>query len=189
MASRFGLRLRVEGNPNGFRETKTAKRSGKTPRGVGQAKVHGLLGPGHGLAGGQRWGAWLPPRAWLACLLAVWGLLGCSALSDDLERARLLYKEAHYEAGTEWLVELESMTGTMTSVQRASFYYLRGMTAYRLGQRQDALHYLALAAELQRRDAELVRRQWRPVLARTLAELTPTGATHHARNPVKPSAL
>lgn len=57
------------------------------------------------------------------------------------------YEEARYEAVLVWLAELESELPRMTRAERSRFLYLRGMSAYRLGQRDDAVHYLALARE------------------------------------------
>ena len=88
-----------------------------------------------------------------------------------------------------WLVELERSTVGMDRRQRAGFCYLRGMTAYRLGQRGDALHYLALATELGRVDEAALRPAWRLVMERTLDELMPTDASSHARNPLHPDTI
>ena len=59
---------------------------------------------------------------------------------------------------------------------RARFYYLRGMTAFRLGKRADALHYLALAREVAGERNDGLRPEWATAMARTILELAPDGA-------------
>jgi hypothetical protein len=55
------------------------------------------------------------------------------------------------------------------------------MTAYRLGQRNDALHYLALAREVEEDTSTLTADQKR-TMERTLTELTPNDSSFRARD-------
>lgn len=105
----------------------------------------------------------------------------CAALRDDLRRAETSYERAEYEKALVWLDDLERDAPDMDQDMRARFYYLRGMTAYRLGRRTDALHYLALAREVAGEDGRGLQDQWQSTLEGTLEELTPTTATHVAR--------
>ena len=73
---------------------------------------------------------------------------GCAAISDDMQRAEATYEQARYEDTLIWLRDLEDDAPTMDLEMRARYYYLRGMTEYRLGHRLDALHYLAVAREV-----------------------------------------
>lgn len=119
-------------------------------------------------------------------MLSVLLLVGCTSVSTELRMAQALYKDARYEDAQLWLAELQHETPDMSKDDLARFYYLRGMTGFRLGQRQDALHFLVLAEQL---DAEAPGRlpsAWRPVMARTLAEITPASASPHARSPFRP---
>ncbi|HJK95330.1 MAG TPA: hypothetical protein RMH85_18455 [Polyangiaceae bacterium LLY-WYZ-15_(1-7)] len=108
-------------------------------------------------------------------------LLGCNQLRDDLRRAEVDYERAQYEHAEVWLLDLEEDVADLDPPGRAKFYFLRGMTAYRLGHRTDALHYLALARETAGERGTGLRDVWRSSLEGTLRELTPTGATHRAR--------
>lgn len=119
--------------------------------------------------------------AWAAGA-AAWLLAACTVLSTELETATALYDDAEYEAALRWLDQLEAESTSMTRTQQARFYYLRGMTAYRLGQRQDALHFLAVAQVAADSEGAALRPERRNILERTLHELTPTTATSHARN-------
>jgi len=130
----------------------------------------------------------------MRCTAAV-GLLvllvsaSCATASGDLRTAQLLYKEARYEEALLWLSELDDQVSAMAPAELAHFYYLRGMTAFRLGQREDALHYLALADELCAEDPDSLPVTWQPVMRRTLQEIVPTGASPHARNPLRPDTF
>jgi hypothetical protein len=101
---------------------------------------------------------------------------GCTSPGTDLRSAQDLYRDARYEQAAAWLDALEPELQTMSSAERARFYYLRGMSAFRLGQRADALHYLALAQVLFADAPDDIPPPWRPVLERTLEALGPGGS-------------
>ena len=113
-------------------------------------------------------------------------ILGCTSLSSELRTAQLLYTDARYEDAMLWLTELEGETTEMSESELARFYYLRGMTGFRLGQREDALHYLVLAEQLSVNNADRLPESWQPVMQRTLDDITPASASPHARNPLRP---
>ena len=109
----------------------------------------------------------LPIALCLLCLGA------CASVRDDLNRAQHNYEEAHYERALAWLDSLDAEYPGMSDDSRARYLYLRGMTAYRLGVRADALHYLALAREVAGDQGRALGPQWRGNMQRTLAELAP----------------
>ena len=108
--------------------------------------------------------------------VALSSVLGCTSPATDLRSAQDLYRDARYEQAAAWLDALEPELQRMSSAERARFYYLRGMSAFRLGQRADALHYLALAQVLFTDAPDDVPPPWRPVLERTLEALGPGGS-------------
>jgi len=110
-------------------------------------------------------------------------LLGCAQLSEEMRTIETGYGEARYEDVIVWLDDIEHDVPQMELPERARFYYLRGMSAHRLGQHDDALYYLALAREVAGEEGRGLRDPWKLQLRDTLAELTPEGATHHAREP------
>src|SRR5690349_7125746 len=120
---------------------------------------------------------------WMA-LAFVWAA-GCTSIGSELRTAQLLYTDARYEEALVWLSELQVETAAMSPAELTRFYYLRGMTGFRLGQREDALHYLVLAEQLSAEDATRLPPRWQPVMQRTLQEITPTSASPHARNPFR----
>src|SRR5688572_29317030 len=118
-------------------------------------------------------------RFYLVAALTVAGsqlALGCTSAATDLRSAQDLYRDARYEQAAAWLDALEPELQAMSSAERARFYYLRGMSAFRLGQRADALHYLALAQVLFTDAPDEIPPPWRPVLERTLEALGPGGS-------------
>ena len=114
-------------------------------------------------------------------LLTAVALVGCATLRDDLRRAELGYEQARYEDAMVWLASLERDVPAMNAEEQARYYYLRGMTAYRLSRRDEALHFLALGREVAGEQGTGLRRDWKEKLDRTLAELTPEGAGWRAR--------
>jgi len=116
-------------------------------------------------------------------------LVGCTSIASELRSAHDLYKDARYEDALLWLSALQGETSAMAPPELVRFYYLRGMTGFRLGQREDALHYLVLAEQLSADQPDWLPEAWRPVMQRTLQEITPTSASPHARNPFRPDTF
>ena len=100
------------------------------------------------------------------------GLAACAALRDDMKRAETSFEQARYEDVTVWLDELEPSVADMEQPMRARFYYLRGLTAFRLGQKKRARHYLALCREEAGPEQASLRPEWRTNMASALTELT-----------------
>lgn len=112
-------------------------------------------------------------------LVACLGLLGgCAALSDDMRRAETSYETARYEDALVWLTDLEDDAPSMDENMRARYFYLRGMTEYRLGHRMQALHYLAVTREITGDGGAGLRPEWQQIMDRTLEELTPRGMSY-----------
>jgi hypothetical protein len=113
----------------------------------------------------------------LALLISAGAVLsGCAALREDMLHAESAFDAAQYDESLVWLSDLEDDVPDMDVEMRARFYYLRGMTAYRLGKRADALHYLALAREVSGPRSEGLRPEWATSMTRTITELAPNGA-------------
>jgi len=114
-----------------------------------------------------------------AVILLLGAAFGCAAVRDDMQRAEVSYEAARYEDTLVWLRDLEDDAPSMDVEMRARYFYLRGMTEYRLGHRSDALHYLAVAREVAGDQGSGLRPEWRQIMDTTLAELTPRGMSHH----------
>lgn len=102
-----------------------------------------------------------------ALLLVV--ISACATATSDLERATAHYEEARYESVLVWLNDLEPELPRMSAAERSTFLYLRGMSAYRLGQQDDAVHYLVLARESAVMEPGSLRASLQSTLERALA--------------------
>jgi hypothetical protein len=99
--------------------------------------------------------------------------LGCTAVRDDLARAEKSYDDARYEDTLVWLEALEREAPSMPADMRVRYFYLRGMTAYRLEETADALHYLALTREMLDDRRGALRPRQRRTMDRALRDLSP----------------
>lgn len=109
----------------------------------------------------------------------------CGAAAAELRRAEQSYEQARYENALSWLTDLEPNAPTLGHDERARYFYVRGMTEYRLGHRPEALHYLAVAREVVGDDSTGggLREEQRELMTRTLAELLPTEPMTHQPPP------
>jgi hypothetical protein len=115
-----------------------------------------------------------------AVILGLLLAAACTTTASELRASQTLYKDARYEECQRYLEALEVDVRDMNDRDLTRFYYLRGMTAFRLDQPDDALHYLALAATLVDEDAQRLPESWLPILQRTLEQVTPATASPHA---------
>ena len=106
------------------------------------------------------------------CALIVTGLLawtaGCQNYRDQLDRADSHYRAARYEAALINLEDLESDFGHLDASEQVRYRYVRGMTSERLGQRDEARHWLALARESVEQGPAALDEETRALLQRTL---------------------
>jgi hypothetical protein len=110
-------------------------------------------------------------RVLILVLLASCVAAGCGSVDHDLHTARELYRDARYEDAEAWLARLRDDYAEMNHAQRTGLHFLTGMTAYRLGQADEALHELALAAHAAREQANPLGPEQLALLYRTLEEL------------------
>lgn len=111
-------------------------------------------------------------------------LAGCTTWSHEIRQAELAYDAARPEAALAWVdVVGDDNLGRMELSDRARYLYVRGMTEFRLGRRDDALYHLALAREVSGNDGVGLRREQRELMDRTLTELTPTDHMEHRARP------
>lgn len=91
-----------------------------------------------------------------------------------MRRAETAFDEARYENAEVWLASLEQDVPSMEREMRSRYYYLRGVTAYRLGDKISARHLLALCREESAQGDAIglgLRTEWRASLEKLLAEL------------------
>jgi len=98
-------------------------------------------------------------------------LVACVTYREDLNRGQRLYDESQYERALAIFRVLESDQDSLNAADRARYFYLRGMTDYRLGFRRDARHWLALAKATDQKHPGGLATEWRERLERSLGEL------------------
>lgn len=76
---------------------------------------------------------------------AVLGAAGCSNYADMLRRGQGYYEHNEYERALSVWRYLEDDTDSLGPAGRVRYYYLRGMTDFRLGYSGDARYWLGLA--------------------------------------------
>lgn len=74
-----------------------------------------------------------------------WLFLGCNTYADMLQRGQVYYQENEYERALAVWRELDADRSALRPAERARYYYLRGMTDFRLGYAPDARYWLGLA--------------------------------------------
>ncbi|MEO7109745.1 MAG: hypothetical protein ABI183_04865 [Polyangiaceae bacterium] len=70
---------------------------------------------------------------------------GCATYHDDLARAEHAFETNQHEQALAIFRTLETDTGHFDTSEKARYFYLRGMTDYRIGYKADARHWLLLA--------------------------------------------
>jgi hypothetical protein len=95
----------------------------------------------------------------------------CASYREDLNRGQRLYDESQYERALSIFRVLEADQDSLSAADRARYFYLRGMTDYRLGFRRDARHWLALAKATEKEHPGGLTNEWRERAERYLNEL------------------
>lgn len=72
-------------------------------------------------------------------------VLACASYSDALTRGQSYYEDNQYDRALALWRDLDRRGAEFKGAERARYAYLRGMTDYRLGYRDDARHWLAIA--------------------------------------------
>lgn len=73
------------------------------------------------------------------------GVLACAGYGDALARGQRYYEDNQYERALALWRDLDRRQASFAPAERTRYAYFRGMTDYRLGYRDDARHWLAIA--------------------------------------------
>lgn len=109
----------------------------------------------------------------LAGLCALLFGAGCGGLRDDLRRAEAAYRDARYEDAEVWTDALARDVMQLAPPDRATFWFVAGMTHLRLGDVSHARHELALCAAQLELSPGALPKSSEALLGRTLRELPP----------------
>src|SRR5687768_4218769 len=106
-----------------------------------------------------------------ALLATAWLALSCAGYADALTRGQRYYEDNQYERALAVWRELDRRDAAFSRGERARYAYFRGMTDYRLGFRDDARHWLAIAKAAQGPSGGGLRRDWLERLDGALIDL------------------
>jgi hypothetical protein len=76
---------------------------------------------------------------------AVFAALSCAGYGDALARGQRYYEDNQYERALALWRDLDRREAEFAPDERTRYAYFRGMTDYRLGYREDARYWLAIA--------------------------------------------
>jgi hypothetical protein len=103
------------------------------------------------------------------CSLAL--ALACAGTSDAIARGQRYYEDNQYERALAIWRDLERRDVSFAPGERVRYAYLRGMTDYRLGYREDARHWLAVAKSNRERAPDSLVPSWNDRLDAALVDL------------------
>jgi hypothetical protein len=103
--------------------------------------------------------------------LLVLALAGCATYSEDLNRGQRLYEENEFENALAIWRMLEVDVDSLSLNDQARYAYLRGMTDYRLGFREDSRHWLAVAKAIEQQHPGGLRPDWGSRIEEALTDL------------------
>jgi hypothetical protein len=96
---------------------------------------------------------------------------GCATYADTIERGQRYYEDNQYERALALWRDLDRRDARLAPAERARFAYFRGMTDYRLGYRDEARHWLAVAREVELRAPGVLSTEWLERLEMALVDL------------------
>jgi hypothetical protein len=102
---------------------------------------------------------------------ALLGALSCAGYGDALARGQSYYEDNQYERALALWRDLDRREATFAAPERTRYAYFRGMTDYRLGYREDARHWLAIAKARDTAGSGGLGSAWRERLEGALVDL------------------
>jgi hypothetical protein len=102
---------------------------------------------------------------------ALYLFAACATYDEDLIRSQRAFEQSEHERALAILRKLEPDTSRFSTVGRAHYAYLRGMTDFRIGYRSDARHWLAIASSIDRETPGSLPPEWEKRMGESLKEL------------------
>jgi hypothetical protein len=99
------------------------------------------------------------------------GLSGCTTYRDELVRAQSAYEANDHDTALAIERAIEPNAPYLNGGERTRYFYLRGMTDFRLGYRAEARHYLAVARAMESENPGALPTDWKARLNETLTTL------------------
>jgi hypothetical protein len=96
---------------------------------------------------------------------------GCATYHDDLVRAEHAFETNQHEQALAIFRTLELDTGHFDTSEKARYFYLRGMTDFRIGYKADARHWLLLANAVETQTPGTLPDDWKQRMNEAVATL------------------
>jgi hypothetical protein len=106
-----------------------------------------------------------------ALLFALSTTTACNTYRDQLVRSQHVFEQNEHEKTLGLLRALENDVTRLTTPEQAEYAYLRGMTDYRLGHRNDARHWLAIARAYDEGTPGILPADWKARMTEALDEM------------------
>jgi hypothetical protein len=110
-------------------------------------------------------------RKALAAVAVAFSLGACTTYRDQLVRGQNAFEQNEHERTLGLLRALEPDVANLSLPEQARYAYLRGMTDYRIGHRNDARHWLAIARAHDDTSPGLLPADWKTRMMEALDEL------------------
>jgi hypothetical protein len=99
------------------------------------------------------------------------GSIGCTTYRDQLVRSQHSFEQNEYERTLGLLRALETNVTRLSTPEQAQYAYLRGMSDYRIGNRLDARHWLAIARTYEDTSPGTLPADWKTRMTDALEEM------------------
>jgi hypothetical protein len=97
--------------------------------------------------------------------------IGCTTYRDQLVRSQHSFEQNEYERTLGQLRALETNVTRLSVPEQAQYAYLRGMTDYRIGNRADSRHWLAIARTYEETSPGTLPADWKARMTDALDEM------------------
>jgi hypothetical protein len=98
-------------------------------------------------------------------------LTACNTYRDQLVRSQRTFEQNEHEKTLGLLRAMEGDVTKLALPEQAQYAYLRGMTDYRIGHRNDARHWLAIARAHDETSTGMLPTDWKARMNEALDEL------------------
>ena len=104
-------------------------------------------------------------------VVALFASTGCATYHDDLARGETAFEANQHEQALAIFRTLELDTNHFDTSEKARYFYLRGMTDFRVGYKADARHWLLLAQAVETQTPGTLPDDWKQRLGDAVATL------------------
>lgn len=107
----------------------------------------------------------------LVIVFSLFASTGCTTYRDQLVRSQHSFEQHEYERTLGLLRALETNVRRLSPPEQAQYAYLRGMSDYRIGNRIDSRHWLAIARTYEETAPGTLPADWKARMTDALEEM------------------